>query len=131
SGSRCSLCNEEKVDLHWCRSCNAKHFQEDFKNWTSGNVNIDKFIQESQLLADNDSDVLEWVPYKRFEDIKYIDKGGFGKVYKARWIDGLIRSWNDKAQNWERIRQNTVVALKSLNDSKDISADAIHVIREV
>ncbi|PKY50231.1 hypothetical protein RhiirA4_466604 [Rhizophagus irregularis] len=25
--------------------CNAKYFQQNFKNWTSGNNNIDKYIQ--------------------------------------------------------------------------------------
>src|SRR5690349_17261192 len=35
----------------WCQSCNAKHFQQNFKNWTSGNHDIDEFIQNSQLKA--------------------------------------------------------------------------------
>jgi len=30
-------------------------FQQDFSNWTSGNEFINKFIQESQLNAQNES----------------------------------------------------------------------------
>src|SRR2546429_8148872 len=35
----------------WCQSCNAKHFQQNFKNWMSGNHDIDEYIQNSQLKA--------------------------------------------------------------------------------
>jgi hypothetical protein len=36
----CEKCN---------RICIAKHFQQNFKNWTSGNNGIDKFIQNTQM----------------------------------------------------------------------------------
>src|ERR1044072_3287867 len=32
----------------WCQSCNSKHFQQDFNKWTSGNKEIDEFIQNFQ-----------------------------------------------------------------------------------
>ena len=54
----------------------------------SGNVDMDKFIQNTQLSAEDYYKVLEWIPYDRFRNIEYIAKGGFGKVYKANWIDG-------------------------------------------
>ena len=39
-----------------CKECNHKntgykHFQQYFKYWTSGNHDIDKFIQDTQLSA--------------------------------------------------------------------------------
>ncbi|PKC52644.1 hypothetical protein RhiirA1_481030, partial [Rhizophagus irregularis] len=70
--------------------CNALHFQQNFNNWTSGNNDIDGFIQDIQLSdhSYNACHALEWIPYDKFNDIKYIAKGGFGKVYKANWIDG-------------------------------------------
>ena len=100
------------TNRHWCEACNAKHFQQNFEKWTSGNVDIDKFIQETQLSANNPFKVLEWIPYNRFYNIEYIAKGGFGKVYRAIWIDGYIRKWDNKHQNWER-NGSQVVALKS------------------
>ena len=45
----------------WCQLCNSKHFQQNFKNWTSGNPDIDKLIQESQLNAKNEYEKLEWI----------------------------------------------------------------------
>ena len=62
----------------------------------------------------------------RFYDIKYIAKGGFGKVYKANWIDGRILKWED--QNWERDEPNKFVALKSLNNSKNITSEFLNEV---
>ncbi|RGB36389.1 hypothetical protein C1646_758206 [Rhizophagus diaphanus] len=40
-----------------------------------GNNDIDKFIQDTQLSAHSDvREALEWIPYDRFHDIKYIAK---------------------------------------------------------
>src|ERR671938_419959 len=121
----CEECNQENTYFNWCRSCNAKRFQENFKNWTSGNDDIDKFIQHTQLSANSQYEVLEWIPYYRFYDIKYIAKGGFGKVYKAIWIDGYIDSWDNKNQNWKRKYSDKDVALKSLNNSKNVTSEFI------
>jgi len=41
------------------------------KNWTSGNSNIDKFIQSTQLSHHNYK-ALKWIPYDKFYDIEYI-----------------------------------------------------------
>ncbi|GET54297.1 kinase-like domain-containing protein [Rhizophagus irregularis DAOM 181602=DAOM 197198] len=105
---------------------NAMCFQQNFNNWTSGNNDIDKFIQDAQKSYTNN--VLEWIPYDRFYDIKYIAKGGFGKVYRAKWIDGYIDKWDDYDQNWKRKDQNMVVALKSLNNSKNVTLEFMNEI---
>ncbi|PKY30247.1 kinase-like protein, partial [Rhizophagus irregularis] len=63
----------------------------------------------------------QWIPYNKFYDIEYIAKGGFGKVYRAKWIDGCIDKWDNKNQNWKRYGSNMFVALKSLNNSENIS----------
>ena len=123
----CEECNQENTWYDWCKACNAKHFQQNFENWTSGNVDIDKFIQNTQLSA-NYYSVLEWIPYDRFRNIKYIAKGGFGKVYKANRIDGHIRNWDKKNQNWKRLNPNKPVALKSLNNSKNATLKFINEV---
>jgi hypothetical protein len=106
------------------RICYAKRFQQNFHNWTSGNDDINKFIQDTQLSAHNEiRKAVEWISYNRFYNIKYIAKGGFGKVYKANWIDGYISFWDKDDQNWKRIGQNMFVALKSLNNSKNITSE--------
>ncbi|GBC52088.2 kinase-like domain-containing protein [Rhizophagus irregularis DAOM 181602=DAOM 197198] len=73
-------------------------------------------------------EVLEWMPHERFYDIKYLAKGGFGEVYKAKWKDGWIREWNDERKDWDRNRPNEFIALKSLFNSKDVKFDFINEI---
>src|SRR5438552_15118755 len=102
----CEECNQENTFFDWCKACNAKHFQQNFEKWSSGNVDIDKFIQEAQLSTNNSHNILEWIPYDRFYDIEYIAKGGFGKVYRANWIDSFIHNWDIKNQNWVRRKSN-------------------------
>ncbi|RIA86160.1 kinase-like domain-containing protein [Glomus cerebriforme] len=123
----CKGCNQ-KNSYYWCIGCNTKHFQQNFENWTSGNDDIDKLIQDIQLSATSYEKVLEWIPYDRFYDIKYIAKGGFGKIYRANWIDGYIRLWDYENQNWYRMRSNKFVALKSLNSSKNVTLNFINEI---
>src|ERR1051325_6118890 len=97
----CPECNKPNdTSDNWCQQCNAKRFQQDFPNWTSGNEYIDKFIQETQLNAMRSEVVLEWIPYNRLTNIKYLAKGGFSTVYKAIWLDGRIEEWNHDKNEW-------------------------------
>ena len=112
---------------YWCQSCNSKRFQQNFKNWASGNSDVDKLIQESQLNAKDKREFLEWIEYDRFENIEYIAKGGFGKVYKAIWKDGYIHNWDYKTNQWER-QGDMNVALKCLNNSKDITLEFLNEV---
>ncbi|PKY36845.1 hypothetical protein RhiirB3_460455, partial [Rhizophagus irregularis] len=74
-----------------------------------------------QLKASSTNGIIEWIPYNKFTNIKYVATGGFAKVYSANWIDGYIRGWDLETKNWKRKKQKKV-ALKELNDSsKDIS----------
>ncbi|GBB88836.1 hypothetical protein RclHR1_15450001 [Rhizophagus clarus] len=38
---------------------------------------LDKFILEKGL---------KWIPYSQFKDVEYLNKGGFGIIYKAIWL---------------------------------------------
>src|ERR1044072_9633171 len=76
------------------QSCNARRFQQNFYNWTSGNNDIDEFIQNAQIVAESNEEVFEWIEYDRFENIEHLGKGEFGPIYKANWKDGCIRSWD-------------------------------------
>src|SRR5215211_8630188 len=97
------------VNYGWCQSCNSKHFQQDFNKWTSGNKEIDEFIQKFQLNATCWKEVLEWIPYEKFEDIEYLAKGGFGTVHKAKWIDGYIEYWDIYQTRWYRMYDKDIV----------------------
>ncbi|RHZ80006.1 hypothetical protein Glove_139g394 [Diversispora epigaea] len=114
----CPECNQEYTDTFWkwCKPCNSKHFQNDFNNWTSGNDKIDKFIQDAQLNTNKYRDVIEWIPYDRFKDVKQIGKGGFGTIHHARWIDGPIKEWDIENQQWKRYNKGKEVALKKFDN---------------
>ncbi|GET52769.1 kinase-like domain-containing protein [Rhizophagus irregularis DAOM 181602=DAOM 197198] len=43
----------------------------------SGNTVLDNFIFEKKL---------KWIPYDKFKNVEYLDKGGFGTIYKAIWF---------------------------------------------
>src|SRR5579871_6642023 len=94
----CNECKQPKTS-RWCRICN---FQRNFKNWTSGNNDVDKFIQKTQLKAKSRFEILEWIEYDRFENIEYLAEGGFGTVYKAIWKDGPIEEWDSEKNQWRR-----------------------------
>ncbi|CAB4435067.1 unnamed protein product [Rhizophagus irregularis] len=115
-----------------CKKCNytcyAIHFQHKFIDWTtSGNDDIDRFIQDTQLLTHNNvKEALEWIPYDRLYDIKYIAKDEYG----ANWIDGYINYWDDKNQNWKRKGHNMIVNLKSLNIPENLTLEFTNEIKK-
>ena len=37
---------------------------------------MDNFILEKKL---------KWIPYDNFRNVEYLDKGGFGTIYKAKY----------------------------------------------
>ncbi|RIA94176.1 kinase-like domain-containing protein [Glomus cerebriforme] len=129
---RCIECKIVNTGKNWCRICNSKRFQQNFNNWTSGNDDIDKFIQNIQLSALSHYQLLEWIPYERFSKPIYIAEGGFGKVYKAKWKDGYILYWDLNENKWKRNYQNdgnyVDVALKILNNSQKITFEFINEI---
>ncbi|CAG8534838.1 4872_t:CDS:2 [Cetraspora pellucida] len=78
----------------------------------SGNEELDE-----ELLSDNpeinefieENDGLIWIPYEQLSNIEYLAHGGFGVVSKARW-------------------KSSEVALKCLNNSKNLTADVLQEI---
>ena len=130
----CKECKQPITDYDgycWCQSCNGKWFQQNFQNWTSGNHDIDELIQQTQLNAKTYIEVMEWIEYDRFENIEYLAKGGFGTTYKATWKDGFILSWDYENNQWERYNDDgngKGVALKSLNNSKDITSEFLNEV---
>jgi hypothetical protein len=118
---KCKKCNY---------ACNAIHFQKNFENWTSGNDDIDKFIQDTQLLAHKTSEIshaIEWIPYDRLNTNTIKDK--LDKVYRANWIDGNISHWNNINQNWNRFNKNVTVILKRLDNSKNITLEFMNEVQ--
>jgi hypothetical protein len=123
----CKECSQPNTGKDWCQSCNSKHFQQDFNKWTSGNKEIDEFIQDFQLNATCYEEVLEWIPYEKFNNIEYLAKGGFGIVHKAYWIDGYIKYWGISQNEWNR-KTYTYIVLKCLNNSQNLTTDFLQEV---
>ena len=49
-------------------------------------------------------------------------------MYRANWIDEHIWYWDNKNQNWIRHKQNMSVALKSLNNSKNVTSEFLNEV---
>ena len=72
----------------------------------------------------------EWVPFENFQNVTYITRGGFGKIYSAIWPEGYIHCWDIENQNWGKMK-NTEVALKSLDNSSDISINFLNEVIKI
>ncbi|GBC09550.1 hypothetical protein RclHR1_08970010 [Rhizophagus clarus] len=126
----CNECNKKRKHLdesyQFCHLC--------YKAKTvlipSGNKAVDDFIKYTRINWDvtDATFKMEFVPYDRFTDIKFIAEGGFSKVYKATWIDGPITSWNYKKQKYRR-QGKMFVALKELNNSNNITSNELNELK--
>jgi len=63
----------------WCKLCQS-----------SGNRQIDDFIQKKAENQLTDKIVFEWIPYNHFDNIKEISRNDFTKIYSAIWKDGPL-----------------------------------------
>ncbi|GBC07601.1 hypothetical protein RclHR1_07560005 [Rhizophagus clarus] len=97
------------------KTVHSSHFRDNFANWTSGNMNLDELIQNSQLNATHPWKSIEWIEYSNLENIELIAQGGFGSIYKAIWKDGPTRYWDYEKSKWERSNCAEVVVKKFRN----------------
>ncbi|GBB97339.1 hypothetical protein RclHR1_02970014 [Rhizophagus clarus] len=117
----CTYCNKPFIEKLLCKACDPYCMIE---GWTSGNLNIDKFIKDSIYNAGKilSHSFLEWVPFNRFTNIEKVGEGGFAKVYSATWIDGKSEYVKLNDGSLEKLKPKPIkVALKKLNGSQIIS----------
>ncbi|RIB18373.1 hypothetical protein C2G38_2184773 [Gigaspora rosea] len=83
-----------------------------FCNWTSDNQDVDQLIQQTQLNALKFKDIIEWIPFSKFTNIKYLAKGGF---------DGYIALLDNNKNKWLRegkvdvcLKGNSAIAIYGL-----------------
>src|SRR5438128_10442386 len=92
----CPDCKQTNTGENWCKSCNTTRFRKEFPTWTSGNAELDYFIQNTQIHAANCDVVLEWQPWEIFSEIEKIGEGGYGTVFRAKKEMGEIKNWDHK-----------------------------------
>ncbi|EXX66726.1 uncharacterized protein OCT59_006835 [Rhizophagus irregularis] len=119
----CQECYQEISDYSdYCKTCNLVHFRNNFAHWTSGDLNLDKLIQNSQLNANSPIKLIEWIEYSNLENIELIAHGGFGSVYKAIWKDGPIMDLDFNKSKWRRENKKEVAVKKFQNVTNVSSA---------
>src|ERR1043166_2537834 len=120
----CPDCGKPTMSFGWCVPCETNATKERSLHWTSGNKDMDELIRHTQLTASQICDYFEWIPFEKFEMIKYIGRGGFSNVYSAIWMEGPRLIWDNAAQEWTRTGP-IKVALKRLDNSQKISSSYI------
>jgi hypothetical protein len=129
SGTRriCENCNQKCLATLYCEYCVQNYLKVNFSNWTSGNNNIDNLIKSCQIKTLMPNSVIEWIPYNNLENIKYLTKGGFSKIYTADWVGGCYEEWDSKTQQLERVKRYGIknivvkVILKELENIENAS----------
>ncbi|RHZ56993.1 hypothetical protein Glove_395g28 [Diversispora epigaea] len=75
-------------------------------------IEIDKFIQQTQLNANKHQKIIEWILFDRLENVTYLSKRDFGTVCKAEWLNRYIILQSH--EKWVRFPKQDVY-LKSLD----------------
>ena len=76
----------------------------------------------------NLSQILEWIPYNKLKNIKYLDKGGFSTIYEAIWLDGPFKKWDLNEKKLIRDDNNHIVVIKSLNESSNLNNEFLNEV---
>ncbi|EXX52928.1 Cmk2p [Rhizophagus irregularis DAOM 197198w] len=111
----CENCKKKCLATLYCEYCIQNYLKTNFKNWTSGNNDIDDLIQKCQIKTIGPNYIVEWIPYNNLENIKYLTKGGFSEIYTADWINSFYKEWDSKNQQLKRFGSVKVVLKKLEN----------------
>ncbi|RHZ82924.1 hypothetical protein Glove_103g27 [Diversispora epigaea] len=124
---QCNNCQNWHQATQYCEFCIRKYLENNFRNWTSGNEEIDKLIQKCQQKTVSPQYVIEWINYDQFENIEHLTEGGCATIYTAMWKDGSYDKLNSEKQILERFGREKII-LKRLNDS---NSNNVHWFQEV
>jgi hypothetical protein len=130
----CKKCGKKYKNIHkkWCKLCLISHLKNNFTNWTE-NKEIDNFIQEMQSRINSYMDnIIEWIPYSQFIDIKMIEKDDVNTItiYSAIWKNGPLVYDSDE-YIYKRRNNYKKVALKCLNNSQNKISELLNEVLKI
>ena len=114
----CKKCKSTRYSDRFCENCISLQLQSLFNTWTSGNDIIDNFIQQCQMQSSLPTQIIEWIPYDQFYNVKKLTEGGFSSIYTAKWTKGNIVDYNEEKKEFSYFGE-LLVALKCLSNSSD------------
>jgi hypothetical protein len=105
-----------------CEGCKRKEIRKLADK--CGNEEIAKFLYECRLNREQYcDDYIQWIPFDKFKNIKYLAKGGFGEVHEATWIN----CYYDKHKKKHCDRE---VVLKRIYESSDKTVDILNEVKQ-
>ncbi|RHZ46423.1 hypothetical protein Glove_621g1 [Diversispora epigaea] len=111
---RCHNCGNLNIKKNICKDC--KYLELEYTLSFSIDVNkiVSIIIQMTELDENAEEwEIWRWIDYSEFKDIKYLDQGAFGTVWKAEW--------KNMPEELFQICNSNQVALKRLLNSKKMS----------
>ncbi|GES83304.1 kinase-like domain-containing protein [Rhizophagus clarus] len=125
----CENCKEECLATLYCEICIRNNLKSKFSEWTSENDNIDNLIQNCQMESLSPDKIIEWIPYNKLKNIKYLTKGGCSEIYTANWIGGSYNEWDSKKQKLRRFGTHKVIlkTLKNIESANRIIGAKSHL----
>ncbi|PKY21678.1 kinase-like protein [Rhizophagus irregularis] len=106
-------------NISYCETCYSKLI---FTSECQKHL-CDPIYQNYRYSCNKAENLLEWIPYSQFTDVKEIARGGFGIIYQATWLndpiydDSNIYSMKRNKEN----RRNESVILKRFKSSENLS----------
>ncbi|CAG8502073.1 11884_t:CDS:2, partial [Racocetra fulgida] len=87
--------------------------------WSQGVKIMQSSNDERYYIRSKSCAFPEWIPYDSLTEIKFINRGGFGAVYSAKWVRGVkCLSMIDGDKYYTR-SDSCTVAIKQLKSEKD------------
>ncbi|GES75236.1 kinase-like domain-containing protein [Rhizophagus clarus] len=120
----CIECKQPRRHYQWCQPCERKQCVENFKNWTSGDERIDKFLQDAQFCSTRPQTYLEWIPFDKLGNINVLNTNSGNKtstVYSAIWKDGPRIMWDQRNEKYERAETKVTIVNKDGDDNDQIN----------
>ncbi|RHZ67604.1 hypothetical protein Glove_300g18 [Diversispora epigaea] len=114
---RCHNCGNLNIRKNVCKDCKSLEL-EYILHFSTGNDNkmVNTIIQMTELDENAEEwEIWRWIDYNKLKDIKYLDKGAFGTIWKAEW--------KDMPEELFEICNSNQVALKKLINSKKLSRE--------
>ncbi|UZO16691.1 uncharacterized protein OCT59_008071 [Rhizophagus irregularis] len=129
----CAKCNKLYTDtrFNWCKPCQIEYLEQNFINWTSGNKEIDNFIQGMQLKVNGYSSdtIFEWISYNQFDNIKGMDKNDLNITNLAIWKDGSL-CFDYQNKKWSRVMGKEVALKYFYNNSQNIIDELLNEVKK-
>ncbi|KAG9300664.1 hypothetical protein G9A89_023462 [Geosiphon pyriformis] len=123
--STCQRCIKSNSGNH-CGACQFLFFEKLYRDFSSGNKVADEIIKNPIYRPNKygkDGGKVshyEWIPWESLSNINKIGEGGFGTIYRATLIDGLINKLSLKhhgSMEYKRWSVGKEVAIKFIKTS--------------